>query len=283
MDASELSGIALHGMGVDEYAVYSAILGYKICKINGVYWSQVRPFFFRPLLPFREYVPEAVFPPGGSIIGGFQFAVPAGVTANSCLNYRMFENASSYSLQRLDQKRRRQVKLASNQFSVKPFEDVNEFIALAYPVYLSFDKRTQYRTGAWRRQASGFAKWADELFKIPKIVLLGGYDDSSLRGVCVFMCVEDTVVYATSFCDTESLEGYLPDLMLHAVRDVAARHTGVSQVYAGMCSGERGLDNFYTLRGCNLVKKPALLRLNPLTRVVLRAGMPGLYDKLIGR
>lgn len=279
----ETPRVLLQQMSCREYAAYCAILGDTPRKVNGVYWSQVRPFFFRPLLPFLEYVPEAVFPPGGSIIGGFQFAVPTGVMANSRLNYRMFENADSYSLQSLDQKRRRQVRLASNQFSVKPFEDVHEFTAQAYPVYQSFDKRTHYRTGAWRRQASGFAKWASELFKIPKIVVLGGYDCNQLRGVCVFMCVEDTVVYATSFCDTESLRRYISDLLLHSVRVIAARHSQVAQVFAGMCIGERGLDEFYALRGCKLVEKPAILYLNPLARGVLRVAAPSVYKRLLGR
>jgi hypothetical protein len=173
--------------------------------------------------------------------------------------------------------------LASKHFSVKPIKDVNEFKVHAYPVYLSFDERTHYKTGAWRRQVSGFARWADAVFKIPKIVLFGGYEGAKLRGVCVFMCVEDTVIYATSFCDTESLQGHLPDLMLHSVREMAAHHPFVSQVYAGMCIGERGLDDFYALRGCTLVKKPAVLHLSPLANGLLRFGMPKLYAKLLGR
>jgi hypothetical protein len=279
----EAPQVTMQRMSDREYAAYSQILGYKEIKVGGIYWNQIRPFFFRPLLPFLEYSPQTIYPPWTSIVGGFQYAVSDGVVANSCLNYRMFEKAGAYSIYSLDHNRRRQVRRASDRFTIRPMDDVNEFTTKAYQVYLSFDERTHYKTGAWRRLASGFARWADALFQLPKIVVLGGFQNNELRGVSVSMCVEDTVVYASSFCDTESLRWHLPDLMLHSVREMAATLPDVVQIYGGMCIGERGLDHFYALRGCTLVNKPAVLRLNPLTQGVLKYCRPQLYAKLRGR
>ena len=199
------------------------------------------------------------------------------------MKIRMFLDAAAYSLKSLDAVRRRQVRLADERFVIRSMDDVNEFKTKAYAVYLSFYERTRYKTGAWRRYADGFARWADALFRDPRVVLLGGYEGYQLRGVSMSMRVEDTVIYATSFCDSESLKTFLPDLLLHTVREMSANQPGIAQVFAGMCIGERGLDDFYTLRGCKLMKKPAVLHLSLLANGLLRFGMPKLYAKLLGR
>ncbi len=209
--------------------------------------------------------------------------MPVGTPANSWMKIRMFLDAATYSLKSLDAVRRRQVRLADERFIIRSMNDVNEFKAKAYAVYLSFYERTRYKTGAWRRNADGFARWADALFRDPRVVLLGGYEGYQLRGICVSIRVEDTVIYATSFCDSESLRAFLPDLLLHTVREMSANQPEISQVFAGMCIGVRGLDDFYSLRGCTLVKKPAVLHLSPLANGLLRFGIPKLYAKLLGR
>lgn len=275
--------IHLTRMSSEEYAAYSQVLGRRAIQANGILWNPVRPFFFRPLLPFREYSPDSVRAPRSSMLGGYQHAVPEGVSANSRLGVRIFDKAGEYSLKSLDYTRRRQVKCASEHHVIRPFDDVNEFKRKAYTVYRSFYERTHYKTGTERRSQAGFARWADSLFLIPKIVVLGGYRGDSLGGVSVSMWVEDTVVYSAFFCDNESLRFHIADLMLHAVREAAANCPDVTQLYAGMCSGERGLDSFYALRGCRLVRKPASIRLNPLAKAVLRFGLPRLYGKLLGR
>lgn len=266
-----------------EYAAYSQILGPKAIKVNGIYWNQVRPFFFRPLLPFREYSPDSIFGPRSSIIGGIQFAVPTGVLANSFLNIRMYENVDVYSWKRLDRNRRRQVKLASEHFVIHLIKDVNDFKANAFPVYQSFEERTHYKTGAWRRDANGFMRWAEAIYKVPKIIVLGGYAGSVLKGVSVSMCVEDTMIFASTFCDTESLRWFLPDLMLHSVREIASNSPGIVQLFAGMSKDERGLDDFHVLRGCKLLRKPAVIHLSPWAKGLLRFGKPHLYAKMLGR
>jgi hypothetical protein len=214
--------------------------------------------------------------------GGFQHAVPEGAASNSYLNLRIFENAAAYSLDALDASRRRQVRKAQKRYGVRIFRDAGEFTSKAYPVYHSFYQRTRYATGAWRRTPEGFARWAGALFRYPELTILGGFDGERLAGVCVLPWVGSTLIYATQFCATESLDDFLPDLLLHAARELAAKEPGVRQVYAGMCSDDRGLDRFYELRGCHAVRKPAWLRLNPLAKAVLRHGAPRLHAKMLG-
>jgi hypothetical protein len=271
-------------MTIEEFAGFERILGQRIIPANGMYWRRVRPFFYRPLLPFQEYRPGLVVLPSLGLLGGFQHAVPPEEKANSCLNLLMFEDAEAYSLDSLDYQRRRQVKLAAKQFVIRPIADINEFKQEAYPVYLSFYERTRYQYGSQRRNHACFSQWADTLFQIPQAVVLGGYRNGRLGGVSLSLLVEDTLYYAIFFCDTESLRLQLSGFMLHFVRERTTECKCVRQIFAGLYKNEggKGVDDFYLQRGCKLVRKPALLHLNPLAAFFLKRFLPEQYARLVG-
>ncbi len=268
-------------MTVADYAAFEGLLGDKTVVVDGIYWTEVRPFFYRPLLLFREHSPGSLKAPGPAVIGGFQHAVRSGEPANSTLNLLMFSDAQSYSLDILDYNRKRQVKKATREFHIRPIIDVAEFKTIAYPVYLSFFERTQYQHGAQRRDQRWFNQWADSLFQLPNVAVLGGYRNGALGGVSLSFLVDDTLFYATFFCDTRSMRLHISDLMLHFVREAAAS-LKVSQIFSGMYKGGNSLDDFYLLRGCKLLKKPALFRVNPLAKIILARCMPKQYLQLKG-
>jgi len=279
---TEIMSIDWQEMAAGEFAAFEQLLDPHIVLRNDVYWRQVRPFFYRPLLPFRELVPAAVKPPPLARLGGFQHAVPPGERANSCLNLLLFENAEAYSLEQLDYNRKRQVKQAAKQFVIRPVADVREFKEQAYPVYLSFYERTHYQHGAQRQNRAFFFQWAEDLFQLPKVVILGGYRKGMLEGVSVSLLVEETLCYAMFFCNSESLRAGLSDLMLHTVRDAAAQSRRVKQIFSGMYKGGNGLDDFYLLRGCQVVRKPALLNVNPLAAFFLKHFLSRYYAHMRG-
>lgn len=266
----------------EEYANFERLLEEHVISVNGMFWRRVRPLFYRPLVSFKEYPPDSAQAPLLSSFGGFQHAVPSVQDANSFLNFLMFQNAQNYAIDQLDYNRKRQVKRAAKEFVVRPITNLNEFKESAYPVYLSFYERTQYRYGSQRRSQDYFFHWADALFRMPKVVVLGGYRGGILGGVSVSLLIENTVHYAMFFCDTESLRLGLSDFMLHSVREAVAIGQCAGRVFVGMYKGGNSLDEFYLLRGCTLIKQPAFLQLNPVTDLFLKRILPGRYNQLKG-
>lgn len=267
-------------MSPRHFAAFEGLLGQQTAEIDGFIWSRVRPLFYRPLLPFVELVPGAVKPPPLAFLGGFQHAVPSSADSNSFLDFLIFEDPKAYSLAQLDYNRKRQVKLASKEFQIRPIADPREFRADAYRVYRSFYDRTRYEYGSQRTQQAFFERWTDGLFKIPHVAILGGYRGGKLGGVSLSMLVGDTLFYATFFCDDASLRLFLSDLMLHSIREAASVQPEVKQIFAGMHKGGGGLDDFYLLRGCKVVRKPACSHLNPLAELILKSVLPREYARL---
>lgn len=272
-------------MSVEEFAGFERILGQQVVSVNGIYWSRVRPLFYRPLLPFQEFSPGLIKPPLLALLGGFKHVVPAGELSNCRLNLLMFTDAATYSLENLDGLHRRQVRKAAKLFTIRPIVDKHEFKQSAYPVYLSFYERTHYEIGSRRTNRDYFSWWADALFRVPHAVVLGGYRNGRLGGVCVSMLVGDTLCYPTVFCDTESMRLQLSGFLLHSVREAVAQCQCAKQIFAGLYKDERdrGVDDFYLQRGCRLLRKPARLQINPVAELVLKRFAPRQYGRLLGR
>lgn len=266
----------------EQFAAFVGLLGPKVVRVDDMYWAEVRRFFYRPLQPLQVLPPDNLRKPLAARLGGVQYAVAPDQPANSHLNCLVFDQTQDYTAARLDKNRRRQVKLAERVFQIRPVTDRGEFKTSGHPVYLSFHDRTGYKVGSERRDPARFSAWVDAVCSIPGVLILGGYEGSRLCGISLTYRVGSTVFYATFFCDDAALRGYLSDLMLHNVRELAATTPGVTHVYAGMFKGIRGLDDFYLHRGARLLRQRARLELNPLAHLLLKRGLPRQYSQLLG-
>ncbi len=266
---------------VQEYVAIEMAFGQKIINLNEVYWRRVRPFFYRPVLPFVEYPPESVAIPR-AILGGAQHAVPRPEIANSSMNFLMFDTLQRYSLDSLDYNRKRQIRLASKHFVIRPIYDVQEFKEKGYKLYLEFYERTHYGYKSERRKQSHFFQWADTLLRFSKDIVLGGYSNTDLTAISVSYLVEDVLIYATFFSTTASLRLHVSDLMLHSIREWAGKFQHIHYIYTGMFHTKTGKVDFYLLRGCKIIRKPALYRINPLMLILLKTLMPKQYELLCG-
>src|SRR5579883_58125 len=244
-------GFPWQKMTVEEFAAFERSQGVNVVRTDGVYWRQVRPFFYRPLLATQEYVPRAVSAPPFALLGGFQHAVPAGASSNSFMNLLIFDDTKNYSTAGFSYGKRKRLKTALQRFVVRPIEDVKEFNESAYPVFLSFYERTHYSYKPERRESSNFSRWGESLFRFPKNLILGAYQDGRLQAVCISQWVEDVVIYASMFCSTEALKQDATALMLHSVREAVAKSPEVHYILAGAFKYEEdgGVDNFFLERG----------------------------------
>jgi hypothetical protein len=122
------------------------------------------------------------------------------------------------------------------------------------------------------------------VFQFPKIAVLGAYRGTDLGAVSISALVEDTLIYSTVFCDGESLRLNVIALLLHSLREAAAGCPQVKQIYLGMYHhlGRTSIHDFYLLRGCQHVAKPAWLRLSPASALFLRYCLPRQYARVLG-
>jgi hypothetical protein len=268
-------------MFIDDYARYQAATGARVMLKNSTWWRCVRPFFFRPVFPFFTIEPRECCPPTSCMFGAAQYAVRSGDAANSHINVLVFENAGDYRLAALPKNVRYQVRKAADTFVIRRVDDPEMLASEGHRVYVSFLERTSYAYRCDRRRAGTFAQWARAIMQFP-VRVLGGFRGAQLAAISVSCLVDETLCYETFFCDSESLRGYVSDLMLHRVREQAAESPRIKRIFAGMAGMGRGLDSFYHLRGASAVSLPARLQGNPFVLSCIKVLMPREHRKLIG-
>jgi len=274
----------INRISVDEYANLQQAVGEKIVHVGGRWWRQVRPCFFRPLLPFQEFPAHSGKLPPSAWLGGAQHIVPSGHQANSTMSFLIFTAGGRYCLDSLRSKFRREVQSAERRFTVSELTDCTLFKEQAYPIYTAFHARTQYRYLTERLKKSGFDRWAETIFEYKPSLVLGAWHGAELCAVTIANAIEDTLIYSTFFGRDEALRDHVASLLLHMVRLRASQDGGITQVYVGMPKmvEGHGVDRFLTRRGCRVVTGPAALWLNPASKLLLRWFMSDQYARLRG-
>lgn len=266
-------------MSLAEYASLQRRLGERIIERDGVIWQQVRPLFYRPLLPV-EPVQAAPIRPPCAWPGAFQYLVRDPQTANSTMSFVMLDELDRYSLHGLSHKRRHLITYAARRFEVRRLHDGNELKAQGYRAYLSFYRRTGYRYRSDRINETAFRAWADTLVQQPKTLLLGAFGPEGLVAVSASFWVSRTLVYASLFCETAAMQQNVGELLFHELRALAARQSGIDRIFVRRYQGGNSLDQYYLMRGCKLVREPARLEIPSLVSASIRWFMPRTHAML---
>ncbi|SNB45816.1 hypothetical protein [Geobacter sp. DSM 9736] len=266
---------------IDEFAEYSRANGMKVELIDGVWWAQVRPFFFRPLFPFSEVDPSVNRYPRGSCIGGIIHAVPSRVSANSQINLLVYDELQSYSFEKLNEKQRWLTKKGLKNFEVRQVTDIMEFVEGAYEPYVEFYHRTRHSYKKERLIKNQFYSWAKILFENPKVLILGVFYQEKLCAIDISLYIEDVIYDDIFFSNNESQKFKITDFILHTKREMAAM-TNAKFIFRGLPTGKPSLDESKIIRGCKILQLPGNCRINPLVLQGAKLFMKESYNKLIG-
>jgi len=277
-----LPSISWSAMSIERYATFEQSLGAKVLRIGDIWWVQIRPFFYRPLLPFKRYDTEQVKRAIGNR-GVFQHAVMDGQSYDSYLNPVIFDDLQSYEPKRLCRNFRRCLKAAlASGATVRRILDEQEFCEKVYPIYLSFYQRTGYRFGKSRREKAEFSKWAHVLFQFPEVVVLGAFTGPELVAVHISCLVENTLIPKALITSDRALKLEAPDLLLHCCRMSALKQPNLQQMYSGMLSKNAGMNIYKSRRGACVLALPASLHIHPLALWSIKKASPATYSRLSG-
>ncbi len=269
-------------MSVERYAALEQALGAKVLRTGDIWWVQIRPFFYRPLLPFERYDVGEVNRLVGHR-GVFQHAVREGQAHNSYLNPVIFDDLHNYDSRLLRKNVRGSLKkgMASGA-TVRAIVDEAEFCEKAYPTYLSFYMRTGYRFAESRKKKAAFSKWARTLFQFPDLGILGVFLDTELVAFEVVCLVKKTLMIKTVVTSDAALKVEASDLLLHHCRESVREQSEVELItYGSLCSNTT-LNRFKTMRGARVLALPSRIDINPLLLWSIKKSTPAIYSKLCG-
>jgi hypothetical protein len=268
-------------MTIERYAALEHSTGVRICRRNNLWWRRVRPFFYRPLLPFKKYdVGEASVSLGR--LGVIQYPVGDCQPHNSYLNPVVFDDVRSYDMKSLCKSVRQQIRNAlRHEIRVVRCLDQKRFCEKGFPVYLSFYERTRYEFDKGRRKRQLFDEWVSCLFRFPEVVILGAFAGQDLLAFHVSCLVEDVLVVKTIANSRKGLEVSASDLLLDYLRASARDQQEINVIYDGSFR-DSGVVRFKLLRGARVLSLPAFLRLHPAALWLINKTSKGISRQLQG-
>lgn len=272
--------MAWEAMTLDEYAFFQRAAGAHVVKIKDTWWTEPRPFFFRPLFPFSQVAPKRSNYPLQSLVGGVLHLVPHGVTCNSQMHLFLYDDPGEYCLGKMGAKQRWVIKKASESFCARRITDLEQFTEEAPEIYRSFYDRTRYFYKKDRLDRNRFAAWAQPFFDHPKTVVMGAYHKGKLAAVDISYRVEDVIIDDIFFSDTQSQSLRVTDFLVHTLRE-AAQGTDARVIFRGFPTGKQTLDESKLMRGCRIARLPAFCRINPVALYLGQAFMNESYRKLM--
>ena len=269
-------------MNIEEHAQLEQKTGSRLIKKENIWWRQVRPSFYRPLLPFESYNYGEIircFPPWQTV----QFPVKEESRANSQLHMIVFEDIQSYQLDTLNRSRRHDIKNAiKNRVTIRRIHDATPFISQAYSIYQSFYQRTHYKFQKNRNQKEKFDDWVHILMSFPDVYLLGAYLASELIAIGVCCIVDRILIYKSMINTKKSIPFRAQDLLLHYIREEIAKKENVDLIFMGMVDREPGINNFKLWRGAKILSLPAHLKIPVPVKSVLNNFCKSEYAFMIG-
>jgi len=267
-------------LSMDEFAQYRRGEWMKLVKIDGIWWAEVRPCFYRPLHPFREIHPWSKRYPIKAFLGGFLHAVPPDVKASTYINFHVYDNLPAYSLELLTSNKRRLTRRALERFQVNPILDPEEFVESGYDIYKEFFSRTNYWYKRDRILKDNFKAWVANLFAFPKISKNGFYLDGKLVAIETSFRVENVIYADNLFSDNMSLKANVVDFVQHTLRESASR-TEAKYLFIGLPTGKQSLDSSKLEKGCKVLTIPSYCKINPFALCASKYIMRDSYNKLL--
>lgn len=276
-----ISSIQLHNMTVDELAEAEKMMGTRLHYSDGVWWRQVKPFFYLPANFMTQVVPRQSRPKPWLALGGYYHMVPAGAPSNGAIVTNEIADPANYGLLSLQAKKRQQVRRLLTQFRIARVERLNDLLTDGFRIYQDWEKRKKPRVK--RSNPAVFEQWVTRLFHHPHQLILGVYDQNRMVAFLTAEAV-DGVANATEFFSDSSYARLAPSVALrYAYAKIATQTPGITKVCDGFRSLIDSLENLKALLGFQHVSYPTFISMPQVFRPLVRLLFPTEYHRLMSQ
>lgn len=276
-----ISSLRLHNMTIEEMVEADRRAGARLHFSDGVWWREVKPFFYLPANFMTRIVPHAARPKPWLALGGYYHMVPPEGPGNGVIVTNEIRDPANYGLHSLQPKKRQQIRRILAQFRIARVEKLNDLLRDGFRVYLDWEKRKNPRNK--RSSPAVFEGWITPMFRHPYKLFLGVYAEDRLVAFSTAEAVEGVATASELFSDS-SFDRLAPSIALrYAYATIATQTPEISKTCDGFRSWIDSLERHKALLGFQHVSYPAFICLRPVIRPLVRWLLPMEYRRLMGQ
>jgi len=277
-----ISSVHLHNMTMEEMVVEDRRAVERLHFSGGVWWREVKPFFYLPAGFMTRIVPHQARPNPWRAVGGYYHMVPEGVSGNGVIVTNEVSNPASYQMESLKANKRREIRRALAFFRIGRVAELNDLLGDGFRIYLDWEKKTKdLRTK--RQNPEVFKRWITRTFHHPYKLILGAYAQNQLVAFQIIDAVEGVANVSYTFSDS-SFNARTPRSALnYAYVKICGNHEQIHKACDGFRSLKDSLEHYKSELGYRHVSYPAFIALQPVLRPLVRWLMPMEYRRLMGQ
>jgi hypothetical protein len=249
---------------------------------QGVWWREVKPFFYYPADPMARIAPDPASPIWWPALGGYYHMVPEGSTSNGVIVVNEFSDPVSYSLEMLRKKVRHEIRRGLSQFELRRLSILNELLEDGYRIYVRWEKRTA-DVRVKRSTPAVFQRWITSVFNNPYELILGAYLNKQLVGFIIAHAIEGVANAVKCFSDPSDDGVSAAAVLNYAYLVICGQNQDILKAWNGLRSHKQSLEDFKHKLGYRPVKYPAFIHLRKAIRPLVRWWMPHEYKRLMGQ
>lgn len=261
----------------EELAKEHAADGYRVHFHNGVWWTEVKPFFSMPC-DIHTHVDQINSRPRlDYALGGYMHLSAPNSYTNAIYKLITSENVMHYSISNLSRNRQRHVRHGLSNLKVRPVERLEQLLTDGHEVYLSWHQRAKW--GADKTNRPRFEAWITRVFHQPKKIILGAYRGNKLIAFMLPNAVGNTACPCFVASRTDCLSYGPNDALFHAFLCIARQTKGVHSANLGTLCSKPSLNHFKLHYG-DLKSLSSYVWINPMIRPIVHRWMTRRYPWL---
>ena len=263
-------------------AAWQAARGGRVVEHRGRYWLESSRFFFQPVHHLaRLSRAEATRPVPWCL--GFRALLTAddGAHASGAMPAHLLPASPTYSLARLSQHRRREIRQGLRSFDLVALTGPDLLLDQGFATAREAHARNP---GIVLPDEATFRRTVLSYFDPPQGLLLAALRGDRLIGFSLTFAVGHAVYHDLVYVGREGLKCRAPICLFHALADIATRDPRLVELMHGLHVRDNpGLCEFKRRLGLEVTRLPARVWLAPGVKELLRLRSPHRYYRLTGQ
>lgn len=277
-----IRSIQLHDMTVDELVDAEHKAQTHLCYSKGVWWEEVKPFFYHPVVPMLAIKKGDSAPNPLSALGGYYHFVPTTDCANGTIVVNEIPDLRSYALAGLGTKVRHNIRRGLRRLRIARVCELSDLLHDGYQVYMGWEQRHS-DVRVKRSSPVVFERWIRHVHGHPHTLILGAYDGDRLVSFIIGRSVMGIANISKSFTHPMYYRLTPNTPLKFAFVTICQQNPGIQKSCDGLWTGDNDLAQFKVSLGYKPVTYPAFIHLPRAIRPLVKRFLPQQYRRLMGQ
>jgi hypothetical protein len=272
----------LHNMSVEEAVAADANVDSKFHRSKGVWWREVKPFFYQPAAFLTPITPHAVAPAPYVAIGGYYHVVPGGCYRNGSITVNEIADPAQYDLVKLERGVRYNIRRALTRLRLGKVKSIEILLGDGHRIYSLWEEKFK-DLRVKRSDPDVFRAWAMGLLAHPHELILGAFDGDRLVAYIIAHAVEGVGDLAKTLTDPEYYHLTPASALTYSYVKICGNNPRIGKACNGLRSLNVPLEEYKARLGFRPVSYPAYISIPAPIRPLARWFFPAQYRRLMGQ